>query len=198
MGGSTILTHCRLPPQALDPGTGTIVSNNRFVGQYEIQNDGSFVEGGPSEGQTMVGNWASNSGKLGLRYDGIPGPQNGTMARNVLWDCGPMKVKGDYHGIYNNTLFDMTTVNIFGPGSTFDKPPQPQDSLDRGVTGTAMLDLDNTGWSGENAHTVVSGNLADTITATDIGVQTNNMFGYPHFYSTVVAFFSAHHVATDV
>ena len=48
------MTHCRLPPQALDPGTGTIVSNDRFVGQYEIQNDGSFVEGGPSEGQTMV------------------------------------------------------------------------------------------------------------------------------------------------
>ena len=49
-------------------------------------------------------NWIFNSPKLGLRFDGegATGGSNGTMIRNIIWNTGGMRIKGDYHNITGN------------------------------------------------------------------------------------------------
>ena len=46
-------------------------------------------------------NWVHSSPKYGLRFDGQP-PRvgtRGTMKENVVWKCGGIMVKGDYHKV---------------------------------------------------------------------------------------------------
>ena len=53
----------------------------------------------------IEGNWVFDSPKLGLRFDGSnpnQGGANGTMSRNIVWNTGGMRMKGDYHNITGN------------------------------------------------------------------------------------------------
>jgi hypothetical protein len=162
--------------EALDPGEGALISNNWFETQYEVQMDGSMVEGGGFPSQTIIDNWVIGTGKSSLRFDGIPGGSNGSMLRNVVMDAGAMIIKGDSHLIENNTIFYQTDINIFQPVKTFRVPWKVGDSLDAiDSTLPPLLDVMHDAWKGENKHTIVRGNLADSYT--NVGVASNNIIG---------------------
>lgn len=72
-----------------------------------LQHDGSGVQFqiGAQNNATCQQNWVHSSPKYGLRFDGQP-PRvgvRGTMKENVVWKCGGMMVKGDYHKVKNRT-----------------------------------------------------------------------------------------------
>ena len=85
------------------------VELNFFEKQLAMQDDGSFVEGGGTPSTNYQFNWATNSGKAGLRWDGYyPGTLGGYMRQNVAWNCSQMVVKGDRHNVTRNTVFDAS------------------------------------------------------------------------------------------
>ena len=58
----------------VQPGCAApLVEMCSFSSQLAIQDDGSFVEGGGARSTTYIRNWATDSGKGGLRWDGYVG-----------------------------------------------------------------------------------------------------------------------------
>ena len=53
-------------------------------------------------------NWIHDSPKYGLRFDGEPPniARNGTMRMNVFRKTNGMMVKGDFHTVEHNLVFD--------------------------------------------------------------------------------------------
>ena len=107
------------------PGKEGIVRGNIIEGQCQgkIMNDGSGVQVQvPQQTNTkLTWNWAFNSPKYALRFDGapkvkrydeekdpdypwitVPLGRKGTMSNNVQWDSGPFQVKGDEHTVSGN------------------------------------------------------------------------------------------------
>ena len=75
-----------------------------------LQHDGAGVQFqiGAQVNAMAEQNWVHSSPKYGLRFDGQP-PRvghHGTMKENVVWKCGGMMVKGDYHKVINNLAFE--------------------------------------------------------------------------------------------
>ena len=94
------------------PGLRPTLLLNHFIGQCWglIQNDGSSVQV-QIKAQTralLQQNWVHSSPKYGLRFDGQPPRigRGGTMMKNVVFKCNGLMVKGDYHKVYNNLVFD--------------------------------------------------------------------------------------------
>ena len=92
------------------PGMEAIVRDNIIEGQCHgnIQNDGAGIQvQDPQQPNThLLRNWAFNSPKYALRFDGAPKRDNngnllsplgheGNMSFNVQWDSKPFQVKGD-------------------------------------------------------------------------------------------------------
>ena len=80
-----------------------------FQTQLSLQDDGSFVEGGGVPATVYVRNWATDSGKGGLRWDGYYGAKpdtGGLMLQNVVWNASQLVIKGDAHNVTANTVFD--------------------------------------------------------------------------------------------
>ena len=53
-------------------------------------------------------NWVHSSPKFGLRFDAGKHPYfgyNGTLKANVIWKCGGIMVKGEFHTVVNNLAF---------------------------------------------------------------------------------------------
>ncbi|MBT5122039.1 MAG: hypothetical protein HOM38_04860, partial [Euryarchaeota archaeon] len=68
---------------------------------------------GEAPGAEVAYNWIHDIIKYGIRFDAPIGQvgtgQNGTMHHNVIWNAaGGLMVKGDYHDIHNNTVFNST------------------------------------------------------------------------------------------
>lgn len=58
-----------------------------------------------------IRNWATNSGKAGLRWDGYyPTTVGGVMMENVVWNASAVVVKGDRHNVTQNTVFDGSDI----------------------------------------------------------------------------------------
>ena len=74
-----------------------------------LQNDGAGVQFqiGAQTNAVSQQNWVHSSPKYGLRFDGQPPRvgRYGTMKENVVWKCGGIMVKGDYHKVFNNPRF---------------------------------------------------------------------------------------------
>jgi len=80
-----------------------------------LQTDGAVVQimQGEAPGAEVAYNWIHDIIKYGIRFDAPIGQvgtgANGTMHHNVIWNAaGGLMVKGDYHNIHNNTVFDSS------------------------------------------------------------------------------------------
>ncbi|DAC47620.1 MAG TPA: hypothetical protein D7H93_00570, partial [Candidatus Poseidoniales archaeon] len=80
-----------------------------------LQTDGAVVQimQGEAPDAEVAYNWIHDIIKYGIRFDAPIGQvgtgQNGTMHHNVIWNAaGGLMVKGDYHDIHNNTVFNST------------------------------------------------------------------------------------------
>jgi len=105
----------------------------------------------PQNGCLLFRNWAHDLTVKAFRFDRVNSATaawgvNGTAVENVGWRCGAACFKGDSHHIVNNTFFDST------------------DDLETAALFVMMYDPSKS-WSikGENAHTRLTANAADTI-----------------------------------
>ncbi|DAC17718.1 MAG TPA: hypothetical protein D7I01_03330, partial [Candidatus Poseidoniales archaeon] len=80
-----------------------------------LQTDGAVVQimQGEAPGAVVAYNWIHDIIKYGARFDApvneVGEGMNGTMHHNVIWNAaGGLMVKGDYHDIHNNTVFNST------------------------------------------------------------------------------------------
>ena len=83
-----------------------------------LQTDGAVVQvmQGEAPGAEIAYNWIHDVIKYGARFDApinqVGTGANGTMHHNVIWNAaGGLMVKGDYHDIHNNTVFNSTGKN---------------------------------------------------------------------------------------
>ena len=83
-----------------------------------LQSDGAVVQvmQGEAPDAEIAYNWIHDIIKYGARFDAPIGQagegRNGTMHHNVIWNAaGGLMVKGDYHDIHNNTVFNSTGKN---------------------------------------------------------------------------------------
>ena len=83
-----------------------------------LQSDGAVVQvmQGEAPGAEIAYNWIHDIIKYGARFDAPIGQagegRNGTMHHNVIWNAaGGLMVKGDYHNINNNTVFNSSGKN---------------------------------------------------------------------------------------
>ena len=83
-----------------------------------LQTDGAVVQVMQAEapGAEIAYNWIHDVIKYGARFDAPIGEagegRNGTMHNNVIWNAaGGLMVKGDYHDIHNNTIFNSIGKN---------------------------------------------------------------------------------------
>jgi len=101
------------------PGREGRVKNNLVVGQCDgiIMHDGSGIQV-QANGQPNVlveGNWALDSPKLGLRFDGSnpnQGGANGTLINNVVMNTAGIRLKGDYHTVTGNLALENSDDRI--------------------------------------------------------------------------------------
>ena len=83
-----------------------------------LQTDGAVVQvmQGEAPGSVIAYNWIHDIIKYGARFDApineVGEGMNGTMHHNVIWNAaGGLMVKGDYHDIHNNTVFNSSGKN---------------------------------------------------------------------------------------
>jgi len=121
MGGSTAAIfrrntiHTTGNSEGIRVGREGVVELNHVYNMGLIQHDGSQINLGVSaqEGSIVRRNWSHDSYKAAVRFDSagmgdaasVRYGRDGTMAHNVSWNCGPMKVKGDAHTVVGNTGF---------------------------------------------------------------------------------------------
>ena len=116
--------------ETITPGSNNIVEGNEVWGIGHLQNDGSMIQymTGPAVGSVTRYNWLHNCLKSGMRYDGsldvgntgLPGvwdpwekQTKGMVYGNVIWNTPTgLMIKGDYHVIVNNTVFNNEKVGI--------------------------------------------------------------------------------------
>ena len=99
----------------LSIGDSPTVLYNEVWDVGHLQTDGAVVQimQGEAPGAEIAYNWIHDIIKYGVRFDAPIGQvgtgQNGTMHHNVVWNAaGGLMVKGDYHDIHNNTVFNST------------------------------------------------------------------------------------------
>jgi len=135
---------------AITPSFDSNVSLNIFRFQG-VNADGAciHVHIGPQNGIFLSHNWAYDTVVKAFRFDRVNKPNatwgiNGTVSYNVAWRTGPLMIKGDKHTVVNNTIFN---------------------SNDRNRALWVMEYDSRIHWSipGENAHTVMENNGADSI-----------------------------------
>lgn len=116
--------------ETVTPGSYNTVEENDIWGIGHLQNDGSIIQYmvSPTIGSITRNNWLHDCKKMGMRYDGSLDTGNtgiegywepwenqtkGQVYGNVIWNCPTgLMIKGDYHVIVNNTVFDNEKVSI--------------------------------------------------------------------------------------
>ena len=116
--------------ETITPGSNNTVEGNEVWGIGHLQNDGAMIQYmvGPAVGSVTRFNWLHDCTKMGMRYDGsldigntgLPGvwdpwgkQTKGMVYGNVIWNCPTgLMIKGDYHVIVNNTVFNNEKVGI--------------------------------------------------------------------------------------
>ena len=102
----------------LSIGDAPKVFYNKVWDVGHLQTDGAVVQvmQGEAPGAEIAYNWIHDVIKYGARFDApineVGEGMNGTMHHNVIWNAaGGLMVKGDYHDIHNNTVFNSTGKN---------------------------------------------------------------------------------------
>ncbi|TLX74364.1 T9SS type A sorting domain-containing protein [Labilibacter sediminis] len=116
--------------ETITPGPSNIIERNEAWSTAHLQNDGAIVQlmTSPAVGSVTRYNWFHDNKRSGFRTDGsldvgntgVSGYwepwQKQTKTRlygNVVWNCPTgFMVKGDYHIIANNTVFNNDVVDI--------------------------------------------------------------------------------------
>ena len=109
----------------------------------------------------MLNNWAHDSGKAALRFDGTykSGTRNGVMAYNVAWNTSAFMVKGDNHTFLSNTGFDQSNIGASWAASSLPRAQTARSKLSN-VSG-CMVKVGSSPGKGPDAHTRFSANLLD-------------------------------------
>ena len=80
-----------------------------------IQHDGSGVQFqiGAQTNALSQNNWVHSSPKYGLRFDGQPPRvgRNGTMKENVVWKCGGIMIKGEFHTVIRTSTRSKCVIH---------------------------------------------------------------------------------------
>lgn len=95
--------------EGIRPGSRSLTEYNDISQTGFLQGDGAMVQIGPGgqSGSIIRYNWFHNSNKIGVRFDGNPGGNRGTMHHNVCWGVRRgLMVKGNFHKIFHNTGFE--------------------------------------------------------------------------------------------
>ena len=110
----------------LNMGEKAIISYNDISNTGLAQSDGAIVQITKNivESSVTSYNWLHDSEKMGFRFDAPSGSADiagteGLAHHNVIWNIGKdgyggigMMIKGDYHEIYNNTVFNCEKTDI--------------------------------------------------------------------------------------
>jgi len=112
-----------------------------------LQDDGGGFQGSAPKIKDRAYNWVHHTLKYSLRSDGNPAGTGALDHHNVVWTARTIRMKGDWHEIYNNTGYNQTDkANLIKEGKTqgniniaTDKHPTP------------------------NKHTITRNNAADAI-----------------------------------
>ena len=107
--------HLTGAPSVLSIGDAPQVLYNEVWDVGHLQTDGAVVQvmQGEAPGAVIAYNWIHDVIKYGARFDApineVGEGKNGTMHHNVIWNnAGGLMVKGDYHDIHNNTVFNSS------------------------------------------------------------------------------------------
>ena len=110
----------------LNLGERAIISYNDISNTGLAQSDGAIVQITKNivESSVTSYNWLHDSEKMGFRFDAPSGSADiagteGLAHHNVIWNIGKdgyggigMMIKGDFHEIYNNTVFNCDKTDI--------------------------------------------------------------------------------------
>ena len=110
----------------LNLGARANISYNDISNTGLAQSDGAVVQITKNivEGSETSYNWIHDTEKMGFRFDAPVGSAEtagteGLAHHNVIWNIGKngfggigMMIKGDYHEIYNNTVFNCDKTDI--------------------------------------------------------------------------------------
>ena len=110
----------------LNLGERAIISYNDISNTGLAQSDGAIVQITKNivESSVTSYNWLHDSEKMGFRFDAPSGSADiagteGLAHHNVIWNLGKdgyggigMMIKGDFHEIYNNTVFNCDKTDI--------------------------------------------------------------------------------------
>lgn len=151
------------PPHQSD----IVVELVNFMQQMQLADDGCMVETGGTHSAYMRYNWAHDSGKASLRFDGddATGTANGLMANNVAWNISGLMVKGDYHVIANNTVFDASDIGASQAAHSLPAYQDEMSSLDNFSMGMKSLSVENPGATTDKAdtHSLFDANILDRV-----------------------------------
>ncbi len=94
--------------ETIAPGKVGTVEYNRVTNIGLLQSDGAGVHRMVPEAPNSITryNWFHDHNKYSIRFDGNPGGQQGLIHHNAVWNSDTMRLKGDFHQVYNNFGFD--------------------------------------------------------------------------------------------
>ena len=136
-----------------------------FGSILQTEDDGCMLESGGSHSMRLLRSWSHDAGKGASRFDGdlATGTAHGAFIGNVAWNVSGFSVKGDYHNVSFNTVFDGSDI---GAGNAAHTYPSAQ-THSSPLTNTSKKSLVVETWdkgstlTTANTHTVFEGNLID-------------------------------------
>eukprot|EP00036_Acanthoecidae_sp_10tr_P002434 CAMPEP_0182945576 /NCGR_PEP_ID=MMETSP0105_2-20130417/55737_1 /TAXON_ID=81532 ORGANISM="Acanthoeca-like sp., Strain 10tr" /NCGR_SAMPLE_ID=MMETSP0105_2 /ASSEMBLY_ACC=CAM_ASM_000205 /LENGTH=748 /DNA_ID=CAMNT_0025085611 /DNA_START=94 /DNA_END=2337 /DNA_ORIENTATION=+ len=155
MGGDDVFERNTLlgngPSVGYGAGVRATVRLNRCHLQADISNDGACIQIRSSSATStlLAQNWATQSGK-GFRLDSgsntkwVPSERNNTIEGNVAFQTNGIELKNDYNFYRNNLALLPPPFALHGSAAT------------------EVFRVDNTRFRGENAHSIVTGNVASS------------------------------------
>lgn len=145
---------------------GIVIELCDLGSQLQLSWDGCMVETGSTRSAKMTRNWCHDTGKAALRFDGddSTGTAHGEMSFNVVWNISNLIVKGDYHNVTGNVVFDGSDIGASKAPSSFPSYQDETSPLDYCMKSVVV---ENPGQTTETAgrHNVFSGNVMDRVEA---------------------------------
>ncbi len=118
--------------EGIRAGKSAEIMYNDLSNMSLLQHDGSLINIGASvqNGVQIRYNWVHDAPKSSIRFDTagmgnadtVQYDENGTMAYNVTWNVGQMKIKGENHYIVGNTALTSNAAHKIGISVLYDPP----------------------------------------------------------------------------
>ncbi|MBL7214660.1 MAG: DNRLRE domain-containing protein [Phycisphaerae bacterium] len=143
---------------AISPSRLAVTEYNRITHTGMLQSDGACIHRMVAEAPDSITryNWIHDTVKYTIRFDGNPAGERGLVHHNAVWNANCMRLKGDWHEIYNNMGFDYTLSSKGNINVATDKHPTPNaNSITRNNTASLITDWPLPGTAGNNYNAVV-------------------------------------------